>query len=682
MTAQEVKRKLTAILSADVKGYSRLMGEDEKGTVRTLNAYREAMANLIQQHYGRVVDTPGDNLLAEFASVVDAVECAVEIQKELKTRNAELPENRRMEFRIGINLGDVIEEGERIYGDGVNIAARIESLSEAGGVCISGSAFDFVGKKLPLGYEYLGEHTVKNIEKPVRVYKILMEPEAAGKVIGEKKTRPRRWEKATVGLVVAVIVIVAAVVIWKFYVSPTPQPGVISKEKITASLPEKPSVAAAPSTEVTPKEKATSPLPQKVSKPTPPPAPKIEVASKEKMAFPLPDLPSIAVLPFVNMSGDPKQEFLSDGITEEITTALSRVPRLFVISRQSTFFYKGKPVKVKQVSEELGVRYVLEGSVQRSGDRIRINAQLIDALTGLHIWAERYDRDLTDLFALQDEVTIKILTAMRIKLTEGEQARRPGSRRPQNLDCYLKILEGLNYYERITTEGNNVARRIAEEAIAMCPEDPWGYYLLAWVYYLDYWFGSTKSPQETIEKAIELAKKILAVDDSIAEVHYLLSALYSLKREYDKAIAEGERAVVLSPSGANAHEFYARSLTNAGRPEEAIPLLQKAMRLNPFHDSSTFLHLAHAYRITGRFEEAVSEYKKALQHTPNNIFAHISLAATYSMMGREKEARAEAAEVLRINPRFSVDSYAKRMISKDQSVIDNFADALHKTGLK
>jgi adenylate cyclase len=414
-------------------------------------------------------------------------------------------------------------------------------------------------------------------------------------------------------------------------------------------------------------------------RPAPPPH---EVASKEKMAFPLPALPSIAVLPFDNMSKDPKEEFFSDGITESIITALSRVPRLFVIARNSTFTYKGKPVKVKQVSEELGVRYVLEGSVQRSGDRVRITAQLIDALTGHHIWAERYDRDLKDIFALQDEVTLKILNAMRVKLTEGEQARRPSSMRSQNLNCYLKMLEGWNYYERVTAEGNTVARRIAEEAIAMCPEDPEGYMLLAWVYYLDYWFGSTRSPQENIEKAIELAQKIIAMDDSIAGAHYLLSALYSMKREYEKAMAEGERGVALAPSGANAHEFYANSLTYAGRVEEAIPLYQKAMRLNPFSDSSTFLHLGHALRITGRFEEAVSEYKKSLQRTPNNIFAHLGLTASYSLMGREKEARAGAAEVLRINPKFSLDLYAKRLPYKDKSVIDNYIDALRKAGLK
>jgi len=295
MTTQEVKRKLTAILSADVKGYSRLMGEDEEATVRTLNAYKEVMTNLIQQYRGRVVVAPGDNLLAEFASVVDAVRCAVEIQKELKTRNAVLPENRRMEFRIGVNLGDVIEDGEQILGDGVNIASRLESLSEAGGICISGTAFDQVKNKVNLGYKYLGEQTVKNILEPVRVYQILLEPETTGKVISEKKSEPRRWQKPALALVGVVILLIAAVVIWKYYTPPTP---------------------------------------------------KMEIASKDKMAFPLPDKPSIAVLPFTNMSEDSKQEFFSDGMTEEIITILSKSPYLFVIARNSTFTYKGKPVKV------------------------------------------------------------------------------------------------------------------------------------------------------------------------------------------------------------------------------------------------------------------------------------------------------------------------------------------------
>ncbi|MEE9151849.1 MAG: adenylate/guanylate cyclase domain-containing protein, partial [Thermoplasmata archaeon] len=343
MTEEGFKRKLTAILSADVEGYSRLMGEDEDATIRTLTTYRELMSTLIQKHRGRVVDSPGDNLLAEFGSVADAVRCAVEVQEELRVRNAELPENRRMEFRIGINLGDVVQEGERIYGDGVNITARVEGLAEGGGICISGTVYDSIKNKLSLSYESLGEHTVKNITEPVRVYRMRVGPE-----VREEKAGPRRWQKAALAAVVVLVVAAGAWAIWNFYFRPPP----------------------------------------------------IEPASVEKMAYPLPDKPSIAVLPFVNMSGDPEQEYIADGISESIITALCKIPEMFVIARTSTSTYKGKSVKTQQVSEELGVRYVLEGSVQKAGDRIRVTAQLIDAISSHHLWADRYDRDIEDFFDL------------------------------------------------------------------------------------------------------------------------------------------------------------------------------------------------------------------------------------------------------------------------------------------
>jgi adenylate cyclase len=407
----------------------------------------------------------------------------------------------------------------------------------------------------------------------------------------------------------------------------------------------------------------------------------LEVASKEKMAHPLPDVPSIAVLPFVNMSGDPKQEFFSDGITEDIITALSKVPMLFVIARNSTFTYKAKPVKVKQISEELGVQYILEGSVQRSDNRVRITAQLIDALSGHHIWAERYDRDLKDIFALQDEVTRNILTAMQVKITEGEQALHR-DRGMRNLNCYLKYLEGKNYSNRFDIEGNNLARRMGKEVLVMCPESSSAYQLLAITHMMDYWLGSGKSPQESIEKAIELARKAIALDDAHAHPHGLLSFLYSIERKYEKALAEGERAVALDPNGADVYAWYAMSLTFAERPEEAIPLFQKAIRLNPFGPAWYFFNLGSALLNTGRSEEAVSAFKKSLQRSPDNLLAHVLLATTYSMMGREKEARAEAAEVLRINPKFSLDYFAKALPFKDQKVTNNVIKALRKAGLK
>ena len=351
MTEERAKRKLSGILSADAVGYSRLMQEDEESTISSLADSKELVAKLIQQYRGRVVDAPGDNLLAEFSSVVDATECAAKIQQELRIKNAELSDDRKMQFRIGVNLGDVVEEADRIYGDGVNIAARIESLADAGGICISGTAYDQIGKKLPFGYEYLGEQTLKNINKPVRVYRVLMEPQAVGKVIGEKKPISRHWRWAAVAL----IVVAGALALWNFYFRPPFEP-----------------------------------------------------ASVERMAFPLPDKPSIAVLPFVNMSANPEYDSLTDSLSENIIYTLSYLPGMFVIARNSTFSYKGKPVEIRQVGEQLGVRYVLEGSVLRAEDRVRVTAQLIDATTGYHLWSGRFDRTLNDIFSLLDEITRKL----------------------------------------------------------------------------------------------------------------------------------------------------------------------------------------------------------------------------------------------------------------------------------
>jgi TolB-like protein/Tfp pilus assembly protein PilF len=364
-----------------------------------------------------------------------------------------------------------------------------------------------------------------------------------------------------------------------------------------------------------------------------------DIASKDKMAFPLPDVPSIAVMPFVNMSDDRKQEFLCDGMTDEIITALSKVPRLFVISRQSTFFYKGKPVKIKQVSEELGVQYVLEGGVQKSGDRVRITVQLIDALTGRHLWAERYERHLTDLFALEDEIIMKILTGIRVKLTEGEisPAASKYFKGKQGFDCYLKLTEAAKYADRRSIEDINVARRLIEEAISMCPENPVGYAQLSAVYLTDYMRGSTKSPRETLEKGYELAKKALAMDDSIPIAHNMLCQFYVFRREHDKAIAEGERAITLYPSASASYFAYASALHFACRPEEAIPIYQKAIRLNPNASAITLAYFGMALADAGRFEEAVSPLKRSIQRAPNYIIAHIGLVIAYSSMGRVEE---------------------------------------------
>ena len=680
MTIQEVKRKLTAILSADVKGYSRLMGEDEKGTVRTLNAYKEVMTGLIRHHHGRVVDAPGDNVLADFASVVDAVECAVEIQKELKTRNAELPENRRMEFRIGVNLGDVIEDGEQILGDGVNIAARLESLSEAGGICISGTAYDHVENKLSLGYEYHGEQAVKNIAKPVRVYRVLMEPEAAGKVIGEKKTKTRQWQMATMGLVIGVILVVAVIVIWKFNIPSTPEPGVTPKEKITVSKTGKAPTVAPPSTEVAPKEKVT-PSPEKVTKPTLPPAPKIEVASKEKMAFPLPDKPSIAVLPFTNLGEDPKLEYLGDGLSEDITTALCKVGNLFVISRESSFSYKGKRVKVRQVAEELGVRYVLEGSVRKVGDKVRITAQLIDAVKGHHLWAERFDRELRDIFAVQDKIIKEIITALQVQLTEGEEAHIH-SKGTEKLEAFLRLSEARAYLSQNTKESNVKARELIEHALALDPNYGAAYFALSWSTCLDVWLGASKSPKESLMKAMELARKAIELDKTLASAQGFIGFIFTMMREQEKGVVEAQKAVDLDPGSAYARFCLGFSLNFAGRPEEGQPHLEKAVRLNPFGSANFYHHLGVSYRETGQYDKAIAVYKKALQIAPNDVFAYLGLASSNMYAGREDEARAAAAEVLRIDPNFSLERFSVANPMKDPAKKERWISSLRKAGLK
>jgi len=582
------KRKLAAILSADVKGYSRLMGEDEEATVRTLSAYREILSTLIQQHNGDVVDSKGDNLLAEFSSVVDSVKCAVAIQKEIRARNAQLPANRRMQFRIGINLGDVVEEDGCIYGDGVNIAARIEALAEAGGICISRNVFEQVKNKLKLGYEYLGEHSVKNIAEPVRVYRILMESNI-----------------------------------------PAPEKGDNLK------VPEK---------------------------------------------------PSIAVLPFDNISGDPEQEYFSDGITEEIITALSKVPKMFVIARNSTFTYKGKPVKVQQVGDELGVQYILEGSVRKAGNRVRITAQLVETVAGHHLWAERYDRDLKDIFALQDEITFKILTALQVTLTEGERAR-VWATRTENLDAFLKYLQARQSAGLLTREGHEMARQLAQEAINFDENYSDPYVIIAMTLWFDGRFGWSESRSESFKQAYLNAQKALALDDSHPGVHILLGGLLLYERQYDQAIAEGQRAIALGPNDPDVHASMAHILRYAGRFEEAIVLIQKAMRLQPRHPSWYLGELAMCYYYVGRHEEAIklAEQLYSLAGRRGETFIsywyYAILAMNYIRLGRNQEARKAAAEVRRLFPEYSLEWDRQFSVYKDPAHLERQHEDLRKAGL-
>jgi adenylate cyclase len=574
----------------------------------------------------------------------------------------------------------VIEEGDSIYGDGVNIAARMEGLADAGGICISESAYQQIENKLPLRYQYLGEHQVKNIAKPVRAYRAQIEPEAAGKVIGEKKVKPGQWKSAAIGLVLILIVVATAVVIWKLYTPSAPKPEVASKEKITTPQPEKPSAtipaAPAPSGETAPKEKVMPPSPQKVSK-TITPSPSVDKADPKKIALPIYDKPSIAVLPFVNMSKDPKQEFLSDGISEEIINALVRWPLIQVIPRSSSFIYKGKSVDMKQVGREMGVRYVLEGTVRLEGNRVRITAQLIDATTLKHLFSERFEREMKDIFAIQDEITMKVLAVMRVSLYGDGVASLPG-KRTKNIEAYVKILEAGVLNQIMNRASLAQARRLAEEAITLDPEYARAYLTLAGAIANEVSLGVYENRREAQERAMALTQKGLQLDDSSALGHSMLGFLtIVLKRDYEKAIAEGERAVALEPNFVVAQYLLGTFLYWVGRTEEAIPILKKAVS-NPVPNPNALGHLAQACRMARRYEEAVEACRQALQREPNHVVVRLTLAATFVEMEKMEEARAEIAEVLRIDPKYTVRGF----LWKDQAENDRYIDALRKAGLK
>ena len=627
MADEGFKRKLAAILSADVIGYSRLMRNDEEATVRDIAAHRVLISDIVKKHHGRVVDSPGDNILAEFASVVDAVNGAIKIQGVIKSRNKNTPKDRRMEFRIGINLGDVIEEEERIYGDGVNIASRVEGLASAGGIAISGTVYEHIKEKLSLGYHYLGEQEVKNISEPVRVYRLLTEPANAGKIIGGEKPRANKLLWAAATAIVLIILSVCTITIRNYYFRPSFEP-----------------------------------------------------ASVEKMAFPLPEKPSIAVLPFDNMSGDPEQEYFSDGFTEYIIASLSMLPEVFVIARNSTFTYKNKPVKVQKVAEDLGVQYVLEGSIQKEEQKVRITAQLIDAVTGRHVWAEKYDRELKDIFTLQDEITIRLITELRVKLTEGEQARVL-TKGTKNLQAYLKYLQAKEFFRKQTKEDNAIARRLLNEVIIIDTKFPQAYTYLGATYWMDIYYPSNKSPKESLKKAIELNKQAISLNESIPISHSQIGWLYSLTGKHDSAIAECERAISLDPNSADAHLWMGYALRYAGRHDEAVRSTEKALRLNPIPPSTYFRSLGLTYIFVGRYKEAIAAFNKSLNQSPNDPLSHFSLACVYSLVDQNENAKAEAQKVLELNPKFSLNQFARRLSYKNQADKDLIIGAARKAGL-
>ncbi len=623
MTERQFQRKLTAILSADVKGYSRLMGEDEARTVRTLTEYREVFYTLVRNMRGRVVDSPGDNILAEFPSVVDAVNCAVEIQKELQKRNSELPEDQRMVFRIGINLGDVIQEGDRIYGDGVNIAARIESLADPGGLSISGTAFDQVENKLNYHYEFMGEHRVKNIVKPVRVYRVLWDRKPAGKEI-----KPAGFVKGALRKKAIASIIIIALVI----------PGIWYLIKHTDILSKK----------------------------------------QNEMSR---TVPSIAVLPFLNLNRDAEEKYLGEGITEDLIAGLSRIPHLMVISRNSSFAYKGKSRKPEQIGKELGVRYLLEGSVQTQGDRLRTTVRLIDTRDGHLLFSERYDRKLKDIFALQDEITFNIITALAIKLGEGEQAQL-FSKGTKNLDAYIDLIKGREEFYRMNKQGNTNARELFQKAVSLDPDYAVAYRLLGATYQMEVVLGYSKNPKQSIQKAKMLAKKAIELDESEAGAHSLLARLYLMERAYDEAVAEAQKAIQIAPGSADAYASMGVILTFSGQHQKAIKMFQKAMLLNPMPPSWYFHNMGNAQRNEGHYDDAISSYKKAIEIKKDNIFAWLGMASTYSLMGKKQKAEEALSNVYKIYPGYSIEKFKKRMPYKNRDDLLLVLNSLKSIGLK
>ncbi|MCH7929588.1 MAG: tetratricopeptide repeat protein [Proteobacteria bacterium] len=580
-----MERRLTAILSADVVGYSRMMGGEEEGTLAALKAHRKELIDpTIAEHHGRIVKLMGDGMLVEFPSIVEAVQCAVDVQRGMAERNADVPDGRKMVLRIGVNLGDIIVDGDDIYGDGVNVAARLEALAEPGGICVQRDVRNQVRDKLPLVFEDMGEIEVKNIARPIRVFRVLLEPA-------------------------------------------TPRGG--------------------------------------------------ETTAATESALALPDKPSIAVLPFANMSGDPEQEFFSDGLTEDIITELSRFRGLFVISRNSAFVYKGKATKVGDVAKDLGVQYVVEGSVRKAGNRVRVTVQLIDAAADRHVWAERYDRDLEDIFAVQDEITAAIVTTLpgRIEAATHERAER---KLPENMAAYEYVLAGKVLHHRSNREDNEEALRLLDRAIELDPKYAHAHSWKACTLGQTWVHGWCEDREATWDQVGEELQIALALDDNDSDVHRVLAAVSVAHGDHDKATYHQQRALNLNPNDDLIVVQQGEILTWLGRPEEGIEWIQKAMRLNPYHPERFWNHLGRAYYTARLYAEAADAFKRI---TAPDFSHHAFLAASCAQMEDEAAAKAHAREVLKREPAFTVESYLGTLHYKQESDRDHHREGLLKAGL-
>jgi len=590
-----MERRLAAIFAADVVGYSRLMGADEAGTLTALRGHREALIEpAIADHRGRIVKLMGDGVLAEFASAVNAAECAIAIQAGMAERNAGIPADRRLAFRIGINLGDVIVEGDDIYGDGVNIAARIEGLAEPGGVCISGNVHEQIVGKLDLTFEDLGEPALKNIDRRVRVYRI------------------------------------------------------------------------ADGTDTSPGAGAGEPAPQ--------------AAGGAPLA--LPDKPSIAVLPFDNMSGDQEQEYFSDGISEDIITDLSKIAGLFVIARNSSFAYKGQQVDLRKVARELGVRYLLEGSVRRAGARVRITAQLIDAVSGGHLWAERYDRDLTDIFAVQDDVTRHIVDALKITLSAAEEAvlEDDGTANVEAHDCFLRGREMI-FGPTKNRDMFDRSKAAFRRAIELDPDYAAPYAGLAMAYIFDYQNRWSDAPDRSLAEAGRFADLALEKNDKEPLAHYVAAIVAMFNKDFARWTDSAEAALALNPNFALANNARGVVHIFAGDPLQAIPYIERAMRLDPAYRQQYLHFVGTAYLVAGDYEAAATLFKERISLAPDTDLSRAFLAAALGHLGRRDEARQVWDELRKINPRYSFANHIARLPFKNPADAAAIAAGLEKADL-
>ena len=591
MTEARVERRLAAILAADVAGYSRLMGVDEEGTLRQLKLHRKELVDpKITEHRGRIVKTTGDGMLVEFVSVVDAVRCAVDIQREMVERNADVPAETCIQFRVGINVGDIISDADDIYGDGVNVAARLEALADPGGIHVSRNVHDQVRDKLNFDFEDIGEQIVKNIARPIGIYRVQIAETAASKKSSAASGRPNS---------------------------------------------------------------------------------------------PVADQPSIAVLPFANMSGDAEQEYFADGISEDIITGLSKLRWFFVIARNSSFAYRGKAVDVKRAARELGVRYVLEGSVRKGGNRVRITAQLIDAATGNHLWADRYDGDLSDVFALQDEITRKVVAAIEPRLLEAE-ALRSQSRSPEDIDAWDMVMRANSLFWRLTKSEGEAAIAMLKSAVTRYPGYAPAHSMLAFMLLITRYAVLPSSELEPqLNEVAALAARAAQLDDSDPWAHLALGFVALTRRRTDEAVEEFQRALTLNPNFAAALGYLGLALALDGRSDLAIESIEQAIRMSPHDPQNTMFNMALsvAHYLAGRYSEAVGFARKSLQQRDGLISGHRMYIASLAQAGQIDEARASLQRLKEMHPTLSI-AWIEQYVPYTPGTMGKFLEGMRKAGLE